>query len=90
MDPYEFSSEQLNDLQSTLENHYESWWESAPQSYRHPLLTGRTPAAVTLKYGQNREVCKPFSTQTDAKLWARECDYSKLSRIAFALATHYR
>ncbi|KAL7279538.1 hypothetical protein ACG7TL_007384 [Trametes sanguinea] len=90
MDPYEFSSEQLNDLQSTLENHYESWWESAPQSYRHPLLTGRTPAAVTLKYGQNREVCKPFSTQTDAKLWARECDYSKLSRVAFALATHYR
>ncbi|KAH9845988.1 hypothetical protein C2E23DRAFT_745123 [Lenzites betulinus] len=86
----EFSIEQLSTLQATIERLYPSWWRNAPQVYKHPLLDGRIPAAVVLKYGQDRQVCAPPTANADAALWDHSCDYSKLARVAFALATHYR
>ncbi|KAH9845958.1 hypothetical protein C2E23DRAFT_716408, partial [Lenzites betulinus] len=77
-------------LQETIVRLYPSWWAKAPASYKHPLLEGRVPAAVVLKYGQDRHVCNPPTAANDAELWHRSCDFSKLSRVAFALATHYR
>ncbi|KAI0819169.1 hypothetical protein BC628DRAFT_1342387 [Trametes gibbosa] len=48
------------------------------------------PAAVILKYGQDRQVCAPPTAHADTTLWDQSCDYSKLACVAFALATHYR
>lgn len=86
---WEFSAEELNSFQETLIKWYPWWLDHAPEAYKKAMLPGRVPVAIVLKYGQNRRICVDVSKRLDAESWALHWDFSKLSRVAMAIATHY-
>lgn len=73
-----------------MKREYAHWWRQAPRSYQLPIFVGRIPAAMAIKYGQDRVTCNSLNLDADANSWAKECDYTQISRVAFAVATHYR
>ncbi|KAI0323771.1 hypothetical protein GY45DRAFT_1376073 [Cubamyces sp. BRFM 1775] len=86
---WEFSVEELQALQDTLDEWYPWWWDNAPEEYKDAIPPGRVPVAVVVKYGQNRKICIDTSKRLDAESWSLQWDFSKLSRVAMAIATHY-
>lgn len=71
-----------------MKDHYDEWWEGAPDTYRVPEFIDAEPVAILAKYGQNVKICDPANFEADVKGWDDMIDFNKILRIHMAYAVH--
>lgn len=69
---------------------YPNWRDNRPQSYRLHVFDSASPLVVTYACGQNQAVAHfdDALREEAAGIWASERDYSLMSRVSFAIASH--
>lgn len=78
--------EQYKKLSDAIREHYPSWLELAPRSYRKGIFKASRVLAVTIQYGQNTLI---GASDDERHFWNRQTDYSKVARMSLAYAFHY-
>lgn len=81
-------------LHDVLVDQWDAWVDAAPQDYKvDGFLTNHVPVAVTIRYGQNQEICSQKALELhnlDAQrdVWLKDHQFTNLMEFSFALATH--
>lgn len=85
---WQFSAERLRDLDRAFKEHYDEWWEGAPDSYKVPEFIDAEPVAILAKYGQNIKICDPATFEADRDMWEDMIDFNNILRVHMAYAVH--
>lgn len=85
---WQFTTETLRNLDHAIKDHYDEWWEGAPDSYRVPEFIDAEPVAILAKYGQNIKICDPGTFEADRNAWNEMIDFNNILRIHMAYAVH--
>src|SRR6266853_3025645 len=81
----------FKDVQS-LDHHlvdgYDDWVDGLPNQWKKDgFLEKHSPIIITSRFGQNAGIALSDNEDQEAEDWHRECDYSKIAFLTFALAT---
>ncbi|RDX40246.1 hypothetical protein OH76DRAFT_1490457 [Lentinus brumalis] len=85
---WQFTTETLRNLDRAIKEHYDEWWQGAPDSYRVPEFIDAEPVAILAKYGQNIKICAPATFEADRDTWNDMIDFNNILRIHMAYAVH--
>ena len=94
-----FSAADIFKLHEAFVREYPQWLAGRPPTYQLSEFEDAVPIAITVKYGQNREICSlqpppdhepQERIDTDARLWLEATDFTKILRMSMAYATQSR
>ncbi|KAF8833578.1 hypothetical protein BDN67DRAFT_985937, partial [Paxillus ammoniavirescens] len=81
--------EALRNVNRCFLNNWNAWVDRAPESWREDkFLTGNSPVAITIRYGQDQRLLNANATAQERQNWENDRDYRYIRQFTFSLATN--
>ena len=90
---HEMHRQDVHLLHTSMVDEWDDWVRSAITSNatgwrNNAFLQENVPIAISVRYGQNQQVCRTQDRREEADHWQRIHDYSQMHTMTFAIATH--
>ncbi|KAF9236599.1 hypothetical protein BU15DRAFT_63863 [Melanogaster broomeanus] len=91
---HEMTYNQVKKLHDVLETAYDGYVEEVQaeggEAWQDAFLTDNVPITLSVRYGQNQNVCQCGSKEEEATHWQRIHSYGGIRTMSIALATHIK